>query len=204
MDSPPLDLIIPPSAKPYIELQRTDYEGDIEKAYSLDMHTLFLNIKPFLPEKPRTFLDIGAGIGGIDAKLSRVYQESTFYLLDRDYIGKGSKVGWHDSDKTFAPYNSFDETRKFMTANGVAHSQYELVDRVPAVDFDVVMSFLSWGFHYPVETYLTAVLACMHGHSVLIMDIRKGTNGIDVLSERMNAVEVIGEGKKIYRVICKK
>ncbi len=49
--------------------------------------------------------------------------------------------------------------------------------------FDLVISLISWGFHYPVSTYARPVYGALAPHGVLILDVRRGTAGKDELAE---------------------
>ena len=52
------------------------------------------------------------------------------------------------------------------------------VDNVRALDTaDIVMSYLSWGFHYPVSVYAEAVRHLIRRGGRLIITVRRNTKG---------------------------
>lgn len=191
---------VPHTAYPYLAQQRTDYAGhDLGAHYEQDMQRLFYNIEPCLPLKLTSVLDIGAGLGGIDVMIYRAHPNAVFTLMDKDG-DYGSKVGWHDEVGDFGVYNSFEETGKFMQANNMPSGSVILTSTIPEQTFDIVFSFLSWGFHYPVDTYLEEV---RRKTTSLIIDVRKETGGLDVLEQAWPTVEIIADCKKHHRVWCR-
>lgn len=197
-----MDLIVPKSAMKYLVQQRTDYEGDIAHAYSRDMRALRDNIMPALKEinsAQAKILDIGGGLGGVHVYILQMVPSWKICLVDKDG-DHGSKTGWHDHADAFGCYNSFDETRKFLTVNGVSHKQVELLYKIPQTGFDLVTSFLSWGFHYPVKTYIEDVRRLSNN---LIIDIRNETGGEEDLRESYTSVNEIFRGKKHKRYWCR-
>ena len=79
----------------------------------------------------------------------------------------------------------------------LANDQNEI--RVEA-KFDLVLSLISWGFHYPVETYLARVHEILRPGGHLIMDVRKKTDGMDQIRARFETVEVLVDSKKYERI----
>jgi len=195
-----LYLNVPHTCYPYLSQQRTDYSGyDLGAQYEQDMQRLYYNIEESLPLKLNSMLDIGAGLGGIDALIYKNNPMATFYLLDKD--GEyGSKVGWHDDAKAFGAYNSFSETRNFLRANNVPDESAHLITEIPDQTFDLVTSFLSWGFHYPVSTYLEEVRSKTKS---LIIDVRKETNGFVQLAKVFDTITILADCKKHLRLWCR-
>ena len=67
---------------------------------------------------------------------------------------------------------------------------------------DIITSFLSWGFHFPIKTYLNEVTDLMHKDTILIIDIRKNTGDFEILKNIFN-IQIINEGSRTYRLVCK-
>ncbi len=65
---------------------------------------------------------------------------------------------------------------------------------------DVVISLLAWGFHFPVSTYLDWVCSCLAAGGRLIMDVRRGTDGMKPLAARFSKLSVISETAKAQRI----
>lgn len=69
-------------------------------------------------------------------------------------------------------------------------------DLFPSQTFDVVVSLLSWGFHYPISTYAPRC------SGVMVVDVRKGTNGEGDL-RKYGDLTVVHEAQKYRRVVVR-
>ena len=69
---------------------------------------------------------------------------------------------------------------------------------------ELVISLISWGFHYPIQTYLDQVFALLAKGGTMIIDVRKQTEGLDMLGKRFAKVDVILEKSKYWRVLASK
>ena len=69
---------------------------------------------------------------------------------------------------------------------------------------DIIVSFIAWGFHFPLITYLDNVIKLMHNNTILIIDIRKtnDTTTEKLISEYFKIIKKI-EGSKSDRYIFK-
>ena len=159
----------------------------------------------------RAILDIGCGVAGIDAMLARHYAQLgkhiDFYFLDKTEINE--KV-YYGLEKTASYYNSLDVARNLVSANGVEskriHTQEVSGSPIfPGTQFDVVISLISWGFHYPVETYLNEVNTLLKPGGKLIIDIRKGTGGNKQLEAKfITTATRIADAQKHERFLIEK
>jgi SAM-dependent methyltransferase len=181
---------------------------EIARLYTKDIHQEYDSIKQFLPERAGKILDIGCGIAGIDLLLYRHYHacQSELSLLDKDLLSEKIYYGYKSSG---AFYNSLSIAQTFLTANAVPSSKILIYD--PDADgfprrerFDLIISLISWGFHYPVETYLEEVHGSLADDGVLILDLRKGTDGRRSLAARFASVETIVDAEKYERVLVRK
>jgi len=188
-----------------IEASRKD---EISQLYSIDMQSEFDTFRDLLPKNAKKILDIGCGIGGIDILIFNHYipSEIDIFLLDKEGVSREVYYGYHGKG---AFYNSLILAKKFLTANSVPQNKISTFD-IDSVDFpkdtkfDVIVSLISWGFHYPVETYLNDAYATLSDNGVVILDIRKDTNGRAVLSEKFTSVELIQIGENHERLLLRK
>lgn len=147
---------------------------------------------PYLPPTADAVLDIGCGMAGIDVLLWRLYRPRLFLL---DGTGMAAvRTGFHG---TLEWYNSMPIARKLLELNGVPTSR--IVEGTPA-RCDLAISLLSWGFHYPVSTYLPLVKTVLSPGGRLILDIRKGTDGLAALEADFEMVGTVSSGGKVHRV----
>jgi SAM-dependent methyltransferase len=189
---------------PLIESRRAD---SIFDNYYSDMEREYLSIAGHLPGYAGRILDIGCGIGGIDVFLHSHYRgEAKIHLLDRSGISDNVYYGFSEWG---AYYNSLDMTCRFLSQNGISTEDVVAVDveRDPfpaAQSFDLVLSILSWGYHYPLTTYLDAVHGALAPGGTLIVDLRRNTPGKQQLTEKFGvAPEVVVQTLKFERVVLR-
>ncbi len=188
-------MIIPESALPWIQLHRTAASGDIALAYTrmilIDYDELIKG--RWLPERCSDILDIGCGMAGIDVLLYRHYGKPLLFLLDGDgqVESQADKINFHPEG--MEPFNDMKAMLHLLEANGV---DVERVFMLPiAYDgdhpgCDLCISLLSWGWHYPVGTYLDLVCRCLRPGGRLILDLRAGQGGERALADA--GFELIG------------
>ena len=168
----------------------------------------FDDIRDHLPNQPKRILDIGCGLGGIDVFLSDRFGSMAphFYLLDKTSVEQSIFYEFHEQA---AFYNSLILAREFLSLNGVKASSITCLEAAPdnRIDIepglDLVISLISWGFHYPVTTYLAEVGRALSPSGVVILDVRKGTAGLRELRSLFSEVRVISEKPKFLRLLAR-
>ena len=193
-----MSLIVPPECLPLLREQRT-HHADVAAEYGRELAATFAGIAAHLPGTARRVLDIGSGMAGIDVFLSRRYPGAEIHLLDKQGVSSRINAGYNDSAEKFAHYNDFMLAQELLRQNGVqntivCHDMRR--DPFPDMDFDIVVSLLSWGFHYPIETYAPRCTG------TLVADVRRGTDGLQALGT-MGSVSVVHEAEKYQRVVVR-
>ncbi|MEZ4736415.1 MAG: hypothetical protein R3E79_55725 [Caldilineaceae bacterium] len=181
-------------------------QNQIASLYVNDMQNEYEIIRPYLPSKCTSTLDIGCGIAGIDIFLHRHYQPQIVhhYLLDKTWTD--SRIHY-DYKQEGAFYNSLDIAKELLISNKVPINKITLLEANDKGDIlidhkiDLVISLISWGFHYPVSIYIDAVDKILEKGGVIILDVRKGTEGQKLLQSRFSSVKVINESAKAHRVM---
>lgn len=147
-------------------------------------------------------------MAGIDALLYRHYGgRADLYLLDRTQTDGAAFTYGMGAVERF--YNALGLARGLLVANGVPAAQITLLEAVPGftlppeLRFDLVISLISWGYHYPVETYLDQVHAALNPGGHLILDVRKGHGGEDALRRKFGALHIIHEDSKQARCLLR-
>ena len=128
----------------------------INKRLNKEFDIEFNQIINFLPKDVNYILDIGSGLGIINVFLNNHFNNiPKFTLIDKTRLEKKVSYGF-DSQGQF--YNNFDLTLDFLQDNGIDRERINLVDAdsKETVDknFDLVISLLSMGYHYPLNQYL--------------------------------------------------
>lgn len=189
---------IPDVCMPLLKEHRTHYKGDFAEAYSAELQATYEGIKDYLPADGN-ILDIGCGMAGIDILLDRHYGgEAKITLLDKQGKADTINAGFHQSADTFAHYHDFGLALEMLEANGVTGVKTIDInaEKFPRKQFNVVISLLSWGFHYPIDTYQLNVKK----GGIIVADVRRGTDGIKKLSE-YGAITVVHNALKYQRVV---
>jgi hypothetical protein len=160
-----------------------------------------VSLEPYLPMKVPSLLDIGCGIAGVDAVLGAYHDVEDFYLLDGTGGPPHGKLGFKEDMK---PWADVTVGKALIEANlntrVHAYTHPDINTTVP-----VVLSLKSWGFHYPIETYLNLVRGVLAKDGLLVLDLRKGKSGFDTLARAgFSWVDMIEENAKRNRWVFRK
>jgi hypothetical protein len=184
------------------EIETTFYEG-LQQDYEI--------IKPYLPEKVNAFIDIGCGIGGVNYHISNHYNhQPEVHLLDKSGVSDDIGYGY----KQYASfYCSLPMARSFLKRMGVPKDHIfthdMLTGEYPANKVDLVVSFISWGFHYPIYEYFAQVNKSLNSGGVVITDVRKGIeeqnpyDGFNLLKS-IGKSQIIFDNDRYYKVLVQK
>jgi len=157
-------LKLSPEVLEWVALHRTHTKDGDE--YIKSLRDDFAGIEPHLPESCESILDIGCGMAGIDILLKRKYPDAKLYLLD----GDGPKEDWRGGfEKDMKPFSNREVATAFLASNGVTVDRWYDIG-TQDIEADLVISLLSWGWHYPLETYRVKA-------KTIICDIRDKVEG---------------------------
>ncbi len=175
----------------------------IDQRYFEDMGEIAARLLPHIPKSTRSIVDIGCGIAGLDVFLYQALDKPDLILLDKTAIE--SKV-WYMFESKGAFYNSLELARDTLVQNGVPADKVSALEApengeiaLPKGSVDLVVSTISWGFHYPVSVYAKSVRDILSPQGALILDVRKDTGGEAELEEFF-ALEVIDEQAKFNTI----
>ncbi len=142
----------------------------------------------------RTILDIGCGKAYESREFGKKYN-SQLWLIEGDSTesSEETKSGkYHSSAEEFRQYFPLEKIKKDLDDLGTEN--YTLLNcndfSIPQeVKFDLITSYLSCGYHYPISTYRDTILKHSHKDTKLVFDIRnrKGNlileDGVEVMHE---------------------
>jgi SAM-dependent methyltransferase len=177
----------------------------IEQAYVHQIKSDFNVVRSYLPSTATSVMDIGCGIAALDVFLFERYREQNpeMLLVDRSEVSNEIYFGFR-SEAAF--YNSLDRAKRTLLANGVPEHRIRLFKapedgQLPDVaPLDLVISILSWGFHFPIGTYLDSVCDRLAHNGRVIVDVRRKTDGLERLAARFSKLSIISEMPKAQRV----
>lgn len=139
-------------------------------------------LRPVLDSRdpPMRILDIGCGLALLDVHLARAYGPIVVRLLDGDGTAprdRGFRLqmqAWADVEMGQAMFRA--------NVDG-AICPFVTVHQPGEFDFwvDLILSSRSWCHHYPATVYLDSVKRSLKPGGLLVVDIRAGTDGLDVL-----------------------
>lgn len=206
-----------PGIEKYVLLQQTELQkvkcrenlnGAYETLMAIEIEDVLdamALIRGELVPDPFNVLDIGCGAGGIDILVHRIVKDKLkvrpkMHLMDRD--GERVVYGYKEAKDT-GFYNDLAETRNFLLHNGIPDEDVFTYDvgkgqSVPSgMQFHLIMSLKSCGFHYPVESYLKVFSENLSDGGVLLLDCRNGGNA--KILDKMFKRRLIRKDKKHER-----
>ena len=159
----------------------------------------------YLKSKQTNLLDIGCGLAWESRMFGNQFN-TELWLIDgdannnKDKDSNSKETKYHESANSFLFYHTLElldtELKKLNTPN------YHLIDcnmlNIPNdVKFDLITSWLSCGFHYPVSTYKELILKHSHKDTRIIVDLRTLGKGQDpILESGVKIVSILQRYKK--------
>ena len=179
--------------------------------FNSDMAREYEDLRPHLPPRASAVLDVGCGVAGLAVHIYRHYGGDgslRLYLMDRTETVSSISYGLASTTGEF--YNSLEVTRNLLVSNEIPDQCIVTLEArddrriVVAEPLDLVVSTISWGFHYPVATYLEQAHERLAPGGRLIIDVRKGSGGVAEVGAKFGNVAVISEGAKHERILAMK
>lgn len=196
--------VITPAAREYLQIQQgriSNLQGEAwDLAYCNALHANLREIRHLLPETIAGVLDIGGGMGGIDALINHEYGGTL------DVVIVDGDQNLPVVTKPDQPYSNCSVAFDFLCANGVIHPKFLTAPDKPQTDFepaflrtiepvDLVLGVQSWGFHFPPSLHMALAFAFSKIGTVWILDVRQSPAGspwaVDLFSQER--LEPIGE-----------
>ena len=166
----------------------------INKKFYQDIENEFLKFKKLLPNNVKNILDIGCGIGAINIFLNNFYNGSAnFHLIDKNYVSKKVIYGYRESNAE--GYNDLLLTKEFLKKNSINEnsiSTYDIdKDRLKEIKYDLVISLISWGYHYPLEVYINYLRENSNEETIYIFDIAEEYVSTEDVNKYFNKINII-------------
>ena len=191
-----------------VPLEARLFPTRVKQTFARDMDGEFREIREWLPTQPHAILDVGCGIAGIDVLLYQHFQTPlTLYLLDKSTVDASIHYGFASSGSF---YNSLTAAKQLLVQNGVPAAQIHLLEATSdnqiaiTEPLDMIISLISWGFHYPVATYLEPAFQLLKPGGRLIIDVRQGTGEEQLLRDRFASVDLIATHPRSWRFAATK
>jgi len=139
------------------------------------------------------FVSIGPGNGIFEMMIYEKIKYERILLIDIEHTDD-YRHGFHEQGSGYA---SLKSTKEFMVSNGVPADKILLCnprkEKLPPMQFDMLISLLSMGFHYPCDEYVDFILENIRPCGFVVFDKRKDVPdpGFELLSEKLNIVEQV-------------
>lgn len=154
---------------------------------------------------PRRLADIGCGYALFDLYAWRAFG-CDLLLIDIE-SSEARHFGYHHEG---AGYSSLATATELLVANGVPRDRIATWNPnrgplPPGPPLDLAVSFLSCGFHYPVDGYLPFFRDRLADDGAAILDLRRRkADAIAAQLAQIGQVRVLSEAAKVRRVIVEK
>lgn len=130
-------------------------------------------------------LDIGCGIAGYHSDWMKNNAGSLFLFDKSTFNLKSLKYGMGESERY---YNSLPLARRYLSLTGIDPRRINLIEtgqsNFNSEKYDLVVSFISLGFHYHVNTYFHVILNSLNKNSFVILDIRNNSSSFHFIEEQ--------------------
>jgi SAM-dependent methyltransferase len=191
----------------YLNAQRNYTSKDKDDILKSNVRS-YKAVQNYLPINCTSILDIGCGLGIMDLCLFEHYGKDKkihFNLFDKTEFPEKIHFGF---EKNASFYNDLNLAKEILVDYGISESKISTIDATSEnlckiKNIDLIISCIAWGFHFPVSTYVQQVYDLMSEKSILLLDIRDNTGGIEELSKYFD-VEIISQAQITIRVCCKK
>lgn len=149
--------------------------------------------------QPKKIVDIGCGLGVVDAILARDWKIDDIVLIDGD--GSGEKHGeYREGGK---PWNNVRTAVEFVRTNATRDCRINSrIAMTPTdlgwslallADTDLLISLKSWGLHYPVSMYLHTACHITAPGALLVIDLHKPEGRREIEEAGFRFVEQVGD-----------
>ena len=125
-------------------------------------------------------IDIGCGLSFVNSIISKEFDKSIFYNLDKyDNKGKDYDGGFHRNANNFKTRCNVNITKQFHIDNNVDINRQVYLDvsdlkKIKDIKYDLIFSIASWCFHYSFETYENIVKNNTNDNTIFVIRIRPG------------------------------
>jgi len=175
--------------------------------YIEKQESLFKNIDNYLVNPPQRILDIGCGLAYISELFYKKYN-SEIWLLDGDRNnnnpnGKRSNKWGETNDFLF--YNTKENLEKSWKERDLKYRFIDAsnIDIPNDIKFDLVYSWLSCGYHYPLSSYSELIKNHTNEQSIVIMDLRKKTLTPEKQETNFQIIKEFPKNGKAHKVHIK-
>jgi len=150
-------------------------------------------------KQPMNILEVGCGLGRMSAYLnSTLNYNPRFILMDSTVSIWGNGYGWNQDPKKQIFYNNLNMAEKFCALNGLTNIELFDIskrDLEELKDIDMVMSFVSMGFHYPLSIYFDKLMKITTQDCLFTIGVNKDKYTAEEFEKDFELTKLIPVGK---------
>jgi SAM-dependent methyltransferase len=140
---------------------------------------MFNIVDDYIKKAPMSILDIGCGLA-FESEMFQKKYDCNLYLLDGDFEStqdRSRKVNYANVE-SMAFYSKIPDLKQSWDKRKLRYNFIDAntLDLDDDQKFDLVYSFESCGFHYPIATYKNFLKKHTDENTVFIFDIRRKTS----------------------------
>ena len=152
--------------------------------------------KSIINHKVSSVLDIGCGIAGYHSRWMKnlkgelfLFDKSTFNISSLHY-GMGATERY---------YNSLSLAKNFLARQGIESNRIHTIEvgskKFSDRKYDLIVSFISLGFHYHIDTYWMEIIDSIADEGLVIIDIRNNSSSHTFIEEQnsTNLISVVSK-----------
>lgn len=145
--------------------------------------------------KPKRLLDIGCGLGRMSIYIKNVAElnDTKFILADGNTFPANINNSIYGFSRNKRIYNNLSMTKDFCIINNLTNLELfnietDNFDKINKVDF--VMSFLSAGYHYPLEDIMPNILKIATKDCKMVFGVKEGLYSVSMFEDMFERVEI--------------
>ena len=139
-------------------------------------HSMFTIVDQYIKKPPTCILDIGCGLA-VESEMFQKKYNCDLYLLDGDFDSTSSRARKvnYGTVESMAFYSKINDLKESWNDRGLSYTFIDAnnLNITTNVKFDVVYSFESCGFHYPITTYKDFLKKYTTDSTIFVFDIRR-------------------------------
>ena len=185
---------------------------DAKEKFDIFMHQClneiykdYLTIEKYFAEGSEYICSIGPGNCIFELFLLKNSIIKKILLIDIEQTNNNH----HGFQNQGSGYANLESSKKFLISNGINPESIDtcnpLKENIPNFKFDILISIISMGFHYPCDQYAKWINLNCKNNGFIIFDKRKNVidDGFELLKNNFSIKEQ-SEYKKHHRIVLSK
>ena len=188
---------IPVACEPWMKMHVRQYRPSKQEAATRPWYISqaeWDSAEVVIDKKPKRILDYGCGLGRMSVYVHKQFQDPAieYVLFDGDSTPSKQGAGTGFTRQEIF-YNNLRMTELFCRSNDLTNYMIVNAEEQPLSDageVDLVMSFLSLGYHYPIEDKLDEIIEILNPEGTVVAGVREGLYLPEMFISKFKSVEL--------------